>query len=125
MLTGYTAHPHFLKKITWIALRHDDRIRCIEQVIAFHFGSRYLVEVHIVLPAEMSMREAHDLSEGLQTKIERLADVERAFVHTDYESKWLKGHEDEAGVCLNAVSAETPVNGTCVVLLTQNEDSHS
>ena len=89
MLTGYTARPDFLKKVTWIAVKHDDRIRCIERVIAFHFGSRYLVEVHIVLPAEMSMKEAHDLSNGLQMKIERLSEVERAFVHTNYECEWL------------------------------------
>jgi len=31
------------------------------------------------------MRESHDLSEALQLKIERLPEVERAFVHIDYE----------------------------------------
>lgn len=52
----------------------------------YHFGTRFLVEVHIVLDAEMSLRIAHDISERLQTNIESLPEVERAFVHCDYES---------------------------------------
>jgi hypothetical protein len=85
MLTGYTARPHFLKKVTYLVLKHDDRIRFIERLIAFHFGSRYLVEVHIVLPADMTVRQSHDIGQGLQLKIERLPEVERAFIHIDYE----------------------------------------
>jgi len=135
MLTGYTAKPQFLKKVTWIALRHDERIRFIDRVIAFHCGSRFLVEVHIVLPAEMSMKESHDLSEQLQKKIERLSEVERAFVHTDYESEWYPtsgdGPQDDHisthgnhGNESEGVSLETTVNGTCVIQLKQNGSAH-
>ena len=31
------------------------------------------------------MHEAHDIGESLQTKLEKLQEVERAFVHIDYE----------------------------------------
>lgn len=89
MLTGYTARPDFIQKITWIVLNHDERIEYIESVIAFHFGNRFLVEVNIVLPGEMSMRQSHDLCEMLQAKIERLPEVERAFIHIDYECDWI------------------------------------
>ena len=44
-----------------------------------------MVEVDIVLPADMPLREAHDIGESLQMKLEKLEDVERAFVHLDYE----------------------------------------
>jgi len=31
------------------------------------------------------LREAHNIGESLQRKIERLPDIERAFVHLDFE----------------------------------------
>ena len=48
-------------------------------------GERFLVEVDIVLPESMPLRETHDIGEALQIKIEALAEVERAFVHIDWE----------------------------------------
>ncbi len=42
------------------------------------------VEVEVVLPRDMSVQMAHDISLSLQIKIEQLARVERAFVHVDY-----------------------------------------
>lgn len=44
-----------------------------------------MVEVHIVLDENMRLKEAHDISESLQNAIESLPEVERAFVHADYE----------------------------------------
>lgn len=84
-LTGHTAKPDFLKKLTWICVNHHHKVRFVDTVRAFHFGSNFLVEVDIVLPEEMKLVEAHDIGEALQKKLERLSDVERAFVHLDYE----------------------------------------
>ncbi|KAK6176223.1 hypothetical protein SNE40_014547 [Patella caerulea] len=86
MLTGHTAKPGFLSKITWICLNHHKSVLLIDTVRAFHFGNNFLVEVDIVLPEEMSLREAHNIGETLQQKLEKLSDVERAFVHLDYET---------------------------------------
>ncbi|UJR34823.1 hypothetical protein I4U23_027604 [Adineta vaga] len=86
-LTGYTAKPQFLSQITWLTYHHSPLIEKIETVRAFHFGTSFLVEVHIVLPETMQVKEAHDIAEELQQKIERLSEVERAFVHIDYECK--------------------------------------
>lgn len=44
-LTGYTADPGFLSKVTWISIQHDMRIRQIDTVRAYHFGNNYIVEV--------------------------------------------------------------------------------
>jgi divalent metal cation (Fe/Co/Zn/Cd) transporter len=33
----------------------------------------------------MRLKEAHDISEALQVNIESLPDVERCFLHVDYE----------------------------------------
>jgi divalent metal cation (Fe/Co/Zn/Cd) transporter len=60
-----------------LTVHHSPLIEKIETVRAFHFGVSFLVEVHIVLPETMPVREAHDIAEGLQQKIERLPEVER------------------------------------------------
>ena len=52
---------------------------------AYHFGARFLVEVDVVLPGAMALRDAHDIGESLQAKIEALELTERCFVHLDYE----------------------------------------
>jgi divalent metal cation (Fe/Co/Zn/Cd) transporter len=45
------------------------------------------VEMEIVLPADMTVRDSHDLALGLQHKIESLEEVERAFVHVDHDKR--------------------------------------
>jgi hypothetical protein len=40
------------------------------------------VEVHIVLPATMELKDTHDIGESLQIKFEGLHNVEIAHVHT-------------------------------------------
>lgn len=35
----------------------------------------------------MSLKEAHDIGEALQNKLEQIEKVERAFVHIDYNSE--------------------------------------
>jgi len=85
MITGYTASPDVINKLTWVILQHDSRISYIDDLKAFHFGSNYIVEVDLVLPEGIEFRESHDIGETLQLKLEKLDDVERAFVHVDYE----------------------------------------
>ncbi|KAK7093580.1 uncharacterized protein [Littorina saxatilis] len=92
MLTGVSAKPEFLSKITWICLNHNHQITMIDTVRAFHFGNRFLVEVDIVLPKEMMLDATHEIGESLQQKLESLRDVERAFVHVDWETE----HRPEA-----------------------------
>lgn len=86
MLTGFVASAEFLNMITWIIVNHDERIAYVDDIKAFHFGSKYFVEVDIVLPDTMGIRESHDIGETLQIKLERLDEVERVFVHVDFES---------------------------------------
>ena len=55
LLTGHTADPVFISKVTWVALNHDPHIKHIDTVRAFHFGNCFLVHVDIVLPKDMSV----------------------------------------------------------------------
>lgn len=84
-LAGHTADPLFIQKIAFISLNHHAAIERLDTIRAFHFGSHLLVEVDIVLPMSMPLKEAHDIGEGLQNKLENVDGVERAFVHLDYE----------------------------------------
>ncbi|XP_077214494.1 cation efflux family protein isoform X2 [Tasmannia lanceolata] len=84
-LVGRTAAPEYLQKLTYLCWNHHKAIRHIDTVRAYTFGSHYFVEVDIVLPSDMPLREAHDIGESLQEKLEQLPEIERAFVHLDYE----------------------------------------
>lgn len=39
----------------------------------------------MVVDPEMKIREAHDIGEGLQKKIEAIPEVERAYIHLDHD----------------------------------------
>lgn len=41
--------------------------------------------VDIALPGDMQLHQAHDIGTDLQIKLEALPEIERAFVHIDYE----------------------------------------
>ncbi|PIA38904.1 hypothetical protein AQUCO_02700238v1 [Aquilegia coerulea] len=84
-LVGKSAAPEYLQKLTYLCWNHHEAIRHIDTVRAYTFGSHYFVEVDIVLPSTMPLREAHDIGEALQEKLEQLPEIERAFVHLDYE----------------------------------------
>ncbi|PAV57907.1 hypothetical protein WR25_23818 isoform A [Diploscapter pachys] len=84
-LSGKSADPEFINRIIKVCIDHDERIEKLDTVYVYHYGTKFLVEVHIVLNEEMPLRIAHDISEDLQINIESLPDVERAFVHIDYE----------------------------------------
>lgn len=85
MLTGHTAKPSFLSKLAWVCINHHPAVRHIDTLRAFHFGNNFLVEVDIVLPWDMILREAHEIGESLQQRLESMPGVERAFVHLDFE----------------------------------------
>ncbi|KAE8670715.1 Metal tolerance protein 11 [Hibiscus syriacus] len=97
-LVGRSAAPEYLQKLTYLCWNHHKAIRHIDTVRAYTFGSHYFVEVDIVLPANMELQEAHDIGESLQEKLELLHEIERAFVHLDYEFSHKPEHAQ--GTCL-------------------------
>ncbi|TPX68755.1 hypothetical protein SpCBS45565_g02951 [Spizellomyces sp. 'palustris'] len=91
-IVGKTAEPAFLQRVTYLTLTHDPRILQIDTCRAYHAGNNFFVEVDIVLPPSMLLAEAHDIGEALQIKLETLPNVERAFVHLDYETTHAPEH---------------------------------
>jgi len=85
-IVGHVADKTQLAQITYLAMNHDARVLGIDTVRAYFVGLKLVVELDIVLPADMPLRTAHDIGEALQLDIERLEYVERAYVHLDWES---------------------------------------
>lgn len=96
-LTGHAACPLILQKLLWVCMTHDSRIQFIDTLRAYHFGYNILVEAHIVLPSDMNLCEAHDIGESLQNKLESYSEVERAFVHIDYDFEHHPSMEHKMG----------------------------
>ncbi|KAF2213083.1 hypothetical protein CERZMDRAFT_39797 [Cercospora zeae-maydis SCOH1-5] len=86
LLIGVSAGTSFLQHVTYISMTHDPRIKQLDTVRSWHSGPRLMVEVDVVMDEHLSLKETHDVAEALQIKLESLPDVERAYVHVDYET---------------------------------------
>ncbi|KAK3204986.1 hypothetical protein Dsin_019032 [Dipteronia sinensis] len=91
-LVGQSAPPEIMQKLTYLVIRHP-KVKRIDTVRAYTFGVLYFVEVDIELPEDLPLIEAHAIGETLQNKIEKLPEVERAFVHLDYECEHKPEHK--------------------------------
>ncbi|KAJ0100576.1 hypothetical protein Patl1_20782 [Pistacia atlantica] len=94
-LIARTASAEFKAKLTYLIWNHHEDISHIETVRAYTFGSNYFVEVDIVLPGEMTLHEAHNIGETLQEKLEKFPEVERAFVHVDFNTTHQLEHKQK------------------------------
>lgn len=86
LLVGVVASVDMQQLLTYVCLTHSPAIRGIDTVRVYHSGPRLIAEVDIVMDPSTSLTEAHDVAEELQVKLECLPDVERAYVHIDYET---------------------------------------
>ncbi|KAK8034674.1 cation efflux family protein [Apiospora rasikravindrae] len=85
LLVGKAAPRDFVSKLIYMSMTHDSRIYKVETCRAYHAGQKYYVEVDIIMDQDIPLRVSHDVSQALQRKLEGLGDVERAFVHVDYD----------------------------------------
>jgi len=85
-LTGKAAPSEFIEELYETANNFDPKME-VDVVRAYHFGPKFLVELEVVLPKETVLFESHDLGMELQYEIESREEVERCFVHIDYESR--------------------------------------
>lgn len=85
-LTGKVAPSEFIDELYETANNFDQKME-VDVVRAYHFGPKFLVELEVVLPKETVLFESHDLGMELQYEIESREEVERCFVHIDYESR--------------------------------------
>ena len=85
-LTGLSAQPDERNLLLYLTMRFATAIRQIQNLRAYHAGDKLIVEVDIVLSANMPLKDSHDLSEVLTYFLESVPIVDRAFVHVDYMS---------------------------------------
>ncbi|KAK3898641.1 cation efflux family-domain-containing protein [Staphylotrichum tortipilum] len=85
LLVGKSAPREFLSKLIYMTMNHDQRILKVDTCRAYHAGQNYYVEVDVVMDEDLPLKVTHDVGQSLQRKLEGLGDVERAFVHIDYE----------------------------------------
>lgn len=86
LLIGVSAEPEILNVITYISMTHHTAVQAVDTVRAYHAGPRLIVEVDVVMDPMNTLKRCHDISEDLQDKLESLPNVDRAFVHIDYET---------------------------------------
>jgi cation diffusion facilitator family transporter len=92
LLIGVAADPDLQQLITYIAVTHSPEISQIDTVRVYHSGPRLIAEVDVVMDRGCSLEMSHDVAEELQVKLEGLPDVERAYVHVDYETSHKPEH---------------------------------
>ena len=88
LLSGHMGPTDILNQLTFLAMNHHHAVIGVDTVRAFTSGGGYVVEIDLVVPPEMLIREAHDIGESLQLFLENqdIIEVTRAYVHLDYET---------------------------------------
>ncbi|KLU88779.1 cation diffusion facilitator 1 [Magnaporthiopsis poae ATCC 64411] len=86
LLVGVVASVEKQQLITYVCVRHSPAIKQIDTVRVYHSGPRLIAEVDVVMDPDATLHDTHDVAEELQIKLESLPDIERAYVHVDYET---------------------------------------
>ncbi|KAI0169473.1 hypothetical protein GGR52DRAFT_467742 [Hypoxylon sp. FL1284] len=92
LLVGKAAPIQTQQLITYICLTYHPLILGIDTVRVYHSGPKLLAEVDIVMGPDEPLRVTHDVSQSLQDELEKLPDVERAYVHVDWETEHQPEH---------------------------------
>eukprot|EP00049_Salpingoeca_infusionum_P022190 m.5510 g.5510 ORF g.5510 m.5510 type:complete len:414 (-) comp5024_c0_seq1:194-1435(-) len=117
LLSGLVADPEVIARITWVALHSSPHIKAIDTVVAFHVGTTIITEVDIVLDCSLGIILAHDVAEQLTRDLEQLPEVQRAYVHIDYESEHKRDME-HINKGLGSTPAPVPVGSSSAALPT-------
>ncbi|KAF5836980.1 cation efflux family-domain-containing protein [Dunaliella salina] len=107
-IVGRGAPRELVDQLMRFASQHHEKLE-VDCLRAYHFGSRFMVEAEVVMPADSALQEVHDISLQLQTKLEALDLVERAFVHVDYARRDQPEHRTERLLQGLPVVAEEPL----------------
>lgn len=67
-IVGHAAPESFTHEVESLAVAHHAQL-IVDCTRAYHFGTRFNVEIEVILPAEMTVRESHDIALELQHKV--------------------------------------------------------
>ncbi|KAJ3290678.1 hypothetical protein HK104_006592 [Borealophlyctis nickersoniae] len=85
-LAGVSADTSYIRYLVYKSMTFDPTIQKIDTCRAYYSGPKLIVEVDIVMDPSTPLHKAHDVGEGLQIALEQLENVERAYVHIDFET---------------------------------------
>ncbi|KAK9807039.1 hypothetical protein WJX72_011532 [[Myrmecia] bisecta] len=117
-IVGKGAPTEFIAALKEVADSHHESVY-VDVIRAYHFGARFIVEVEVIMPEDMTVRESHDIGLVLQHKLEAYDQVERAFVHVDYARRSEPEHKVERNLLLdseNLFQAHASVSGSGTLL---------
>lgn len=92
LLVGVVSNVETQQLITYVCCTHSPAIKQIDTVRVYHSGPRLIAEIDVVMDPHETLQETHDVAEDLQFKLESLPDVERAYVHVDFETSHKPEH---------------------------------
>ena len=81
-LTGQAPPFEVCERIKKIALGVP-KVLGVHDLRAHYVGNKLHVELHVEVSPELTLKEAHDISEKVKKRIEEIPEVEVAFVHVD------------------------------------------
>lgn len=83
MLMGEAAPGDVIRNVTYVAAHHHPLIKEVTRVTAYQLGPMYFTEVYLVLKDGVSFEAARWVGDTLTKRLERVPDIEHAFVHLD------------------------------------------
>jgi len=93
ILVGAAPDTAFIARLAYLALKASPELVGIDTLRVYSAGAEtYTVEIDLILPPEMLHRDAHDIGQALQDRLEADAAVARAFVHLDWEASHVGEH---------------------------------
>ena len=71
-MIGKGAPEDFIRNLEELAKAHHEEMS-LDNIRAYYFGQRFIVEMEVVLPSGMTVRESHDIALILQHKVRKLS----------------------------------------------------
>ncbi|CAB3288473.1 Cobalt-zinc-cadmium resistance protein [Methanocaldococcus lauensis] len=81
-LTGSSPPEDFYEIVKKEALSVD-RVIGVHDIKAHYVGPKIYVELHVEVPSNISAKEMHDIEVDVKKRLEKLDNVEKAYVHVD------------------------------------------
>lgn len=67
-MIGKGAPEDFIQNLEKLASTHHTEMS-LDHIRAYYFGQRFIVEMEVILPPRMTVRESHDIAMILQHKV--------------------------------------------------------
>ena len=93
-IAGRAAPASLHNLVTWVACHHSPDVMALDTVNVYSVGKDYFAEVDILLPGQMALTDAHRIGAQVQTAVENIDGIERAFVHLDVDTDHGDEHRD-------------------------------